>query len=99
MSFYFDKLTTRTYNFLSVILNYNSAGWTIAGLLPSAFLLVISTKTQFLDQLKINSTSQLISEIFNLLQKLLKCFSGITTWDSFLPTLFTSYPSSPAPIL
>ena len=79
---------------MSVISNVISAGGTIAGLLPCAFLLVISAKTQFLDQVKINSTSQLISGIFKLLQKLLKYFSGITTLVSFLSTLFASYPSS-----
>ena len=84
---------------MSVILNSNPVGGTIAGLLPCAFLLVISAKTQFFDQVKINSTSQLINGIFKLLQKLLKCFSGITTLVSFLPTLFASYPSSPSPIL
>ena len=52
---------------------------------------VISAKAQFLDQVKINSTSQLIIGIFELLQKLLKCFSRITTLVSFIPTLFASY--------
>ena len=84
---------------MSVILNSNPAGGTIAGLLPCVFLLVISTKTKFSDQVKINSTLQLISGIFKPLQKLLKCFSGVTTSVSFLPTLFASYPSSPSPIL
>ena len=42
-------------------------------------------------QVKINSTSQLTSGIFKLLQKFLKYFSGITTSISFLPTLFASY--------
>ena len=88
ISFSFDKLTTGTYNFVSVILNSSSAGGAIAGLLPCAFLLVISAKAQFLDQVKTNSTSQLISGIFKLLQKLLKCFSGIPTSVSFLPTFF-----------
>ena len=91
ISFSFDKLRTGTYNFVSVILNSNPVGATIAGLLPCAFLSVVSAKTQFLDQVKINSTSQLISGIFKLFQKLLKCFSGITTSVSFLPTLFASY--------
>ena len=90
MSFSFDKVTTGTYNFVSVILNSNPVGATIAGLSPCAALTVISAKTQFLDQVKINSTSQLISGIFKLLQKLLKCFSGIATSVSFLPTLFAS---------
>ena len=86
---------------MSVIWNSNPNGVTIAGgsLLFPASLSGISAKTQFYDQVKINSTSQLISGISKLLQKLLKCFSGITTSVSFLPTLFASYPSSPAPIL
>ena len=90
MSFSFDKVTTGRYNFVSVILNSNSAGGTIAGL---------SAKTQFLDEVKTNFTAQLINRIFKLLQKLLKCFTGITTSVSFLLTLFTSYPSSSAPML
>ena len=90
ISFSFDKVTTGTYNFVSVILNFASGGAAIAGSSPYASFVVISAKTQFLDQVKINSTSQLISGIFKLLQKLLKCFSGITTSVSFLPTLFAS---------
>ena len=88
ISFSFDKVTTGTYNFVPVISNIVSAGGTIAGLLPCAFLLVISAKAQFLDQVKVNSTSQWISGIFKLLQKLLRCFSGV----SFLPTLFHDIP-------
>ena len=84
---------------MSVILNSNALGGTIAGLSPCALLLVTSAKTQFFDQVKISSTSQLISRIFKLFQKLLKCFSGITISVSFLPTLFASYPSSPSPTL
>ena len=53
-------------------------GATIAGL--AAAFTVISAKTQFLDEVKVNSTSQLINGISKLLQKLLKCFSGITTF-------------------
>ena len=74
MSFSFDRVTTGTYNFLSVILNSNSAGETIAGLF----------------KININSISQVISGIFKLLQKLIKYFSGITTSVSFLPILFAS---------
>ena len=80
MSFSFDKVRTETYNFVSFILNVAPDGATVAG--GSSFpasLVVITAKTQFLDQVKINSTSQLINGIFNVLQKLLKCFSGITT--------------------
>ena len=99
MSFSFYKVTTRTYNFVSVILSSNPVGATIAGLSPYAFRLVISAKTQFFDQVKIISTPQLSNGIFKLLQTLLKCFSGITTSVSFLPTLFASYPSSSSPAL
>ena len=76
---------------MSVISNSNKTGATVAGLLPCAALSVISAKTQFLDQVKINSASQLISGIFKPFPKLLKYLSGITTSDSFLPTLFASY--------
>ena len=72
MLFFFAKVTTGTYNFVSVILNSNLVGATIAGLPPCVYLTVISAKTQFLDQVKINSTSQLISRIIKLLEKLLK---------------------------
>ena len=75
---------------MSVILNSNPVGAIIAGLSPCAALTVISAKTQFLDQVKNNSTSQLISGTFKLLQKLLKCFGRITTPVSFFPTLLAS---------
>ena len=65
---------------MSVILNFAPDGATVAGLSPCAFLVVVSAKTQLLNQVKINSTSQLISETFKLFQKLLKSFSGITTF-------------------
>ena len=55
MSFSFDKVTTGTYNFVSVIWNVAPDGGTIGGL-RTAFT-YISTKTHFLDHAKINSTS------------------------------------------
>ena len=67
MSFSFYKVTTGTYNFPSVIWNSNPNGATIAGLSTCASLTVILAKTQFFDQVKIDSTSQLISGIFKLL--------------------------------
>ena len=82
LSFSLDKVTTGMYNFLSVIWNSNPVG--------GLFTAVISAKTQFFDQVKISSISQLINGIFEVLQKLLKCFSGITTSLSFLPTLVAS---------
>ena len=63
------------------------AGGTL--LFPTA-LTVVSAKAQFLDQVKINSISQLINGIFKVLQILLKCFNGTTISVSFLPTLVTS---------
>ena len=86
MSFSFDKVTTGTHNFVSVILNVAPDEATIVGL--AAAFTVISAKTQFLDQVKINSTSQLINGISKLLQKLLKCFSGITTFAFANESLF-----------
>ena len=77
MSFSFDKVTTGTYNFVSVILNVAPDGATIAG--SASASAVISAKTQFLDQVRIISTSQLINGISKFLQKLLKYFNGITT--------------------
>ena len=64
-------------------------GATIAGLSLSASLVVISTKKQFFEHVKINSTSQLISRIFKFLQKLLKCFSGITSFAFINESLFS----------
>ena len=68
ISFSFNKVTTGTYNFVSSIWNVASDGATIAGLLPSVSLVVISAKTQFLDQSKANSNSRLIDGIFKFLQ-------------------------------
>ena len=72
-----------------VTLSFNSLGATIAGrwLLFPASLSVISAKTQFIDQAKISSISQLINVIFKVHQKLLKCFNGTIISVSFLPVL------------
>ena len=86
VSFSFDKVTTGIYNFVSVILNIAPDGAAIAGSTSASS--VISTKTKFLDQVKINSSSQLINGIFKTLQKLLKCFSGITTFAFVNESLF-----------
>ena len=68
-----DKVTTGTYSFVSVIWNSHLVGATIAGgsLLFPASLTVISAKTQFVDQVKINSISQLSNGTFKVLPKLL----------------------------
>ena len=69
--FYFDKVTTGMYNFVSVIWNSNPVGATIAGgsLLFPAALTVISAKAQFFIQVRINATSQLINRMSEFLQK------------------------------
>ena len=73
LSFSFDKVTTGTYNFVSLIWNSNPLGATIAGgsLLFAAALPVISAKAHLLGQVRSNSISQLINGIFKVLQKLL----------------------------
>ena len=77
MSFSFDKVTTGTYHSVSVIVNVAPDGATIAG--SASASTVISAKTQFLYQVRIISTSQLVNGISKFLQKLLKYFNGITT--------------------
>ena len=72
MSFPYDKVTTGTYNFLSAILNFAPDGATTAGLKPA--FTAISAKTQFFDQVKINSISQLISGILNFPRNYLNIF-------------------------
>ena len=49
VSFSFEKVTTGTYNFVSVILHFAPDGATIAGLPSCAGLSVLSAKTQFFD--------------------------------------------------
>ena len=60
MPFSFDKVTTG-HKFFSFNSNSNPVG--------GLFAAVILAKTQFFDQVKINSTSQLINGIFKALQK------------------------------
>ena len=71
---------------VSVILDFAPDGATITKLTP-AFTVTLA-KTQFLDQVKVNSSSQLINGISKLLQKLLKSFSGITTFAFVNKSLF-----------
>ena len=82
MSFSIDKVTTGTYNFVPVIWNVADVGVWILGKIGSVLqfpsLVVLLINTQFLDQVKISSISQLINGIFRVLQKLLKCFNTIT---------------------
>ena len=95
MSFSFDKVTTGMYNFVSVIFSVAPDVATIAVVLPSASVVVKSAKPERPDQVKISSILQLISGIFKVLHKLLKCFSGITTSafvnESLSSGVFVSY--------
>ena len=57
-------MTTGTYKFVSVIWNVAFVGAFIAGgFIPPAALVIMSVKTQFLDQIKIRLISQLINRI------------------------------------
>ena len=75
-------VTTGTYNFASFILNVAFVGAFIAGIAGSASgsasLFALLAITQFSDQVKKISISQLINSISSVLQKLLKCFNGTT---------------------
>ena len=75
-------MTAGTYNFVVLILNSNPVG----GLLAC----IISAKTHYLDQFKINSISQLINGVSQVFQKLRKCLSRTKILVLFLPTLFGS---------
>ena len=87
-----DKVTTGTYNFVSVILNLVHIGQTISVNLRAAseseFLLTLLFITQFLDQVKVRFISQLISGISSVLKKLLKHFNGraISTFFFYVVT-------------
>ena len=89
LSFSVDKVTTGTYNFVSVIWNAAFVGEVSLRLfvLTLFSMLVI---THSLDWVKIKDTSQLINGISNVLQKLLRYFNGTAVLTSFLPDLFGS---------
>ena len=84
-------MTTRTYNFVSFILNVEFVGLLTAATAGfatgSAPLVAFLVTTQFLDQIKIRFISQLNNGISNVLQTLLKCFHGTTIATSFSVSL------------
>ena len=49
-----------------------------------AVVVVISVKTQFIDQVNIKVTFQLTNDISNVFEKLVRCFNGIGNSNSFL---------------
>ena len=64
----------------------------ISGTFPSAgttSYVIISVKTQVLDQGKVKDTSQLINGISDVLQKLVRCFND-TTNSTFFVSLLTA---------
>ena len=70
-----DRVTTDTCNFASFILNVAFDGVFITGIAGSALGLlavcvIISIKTQFLDQVKVRDTLQLLKGMSKVLQQL-----------------------------
>ena len=97
-----DKVTTGTYNFVSVILNVAPIGALTLGtgesVLGSTSCVVSSVIIKFLDQAKVKCTSHLINGLFNVVQKLLTCFKGTENLTPFLfpslavfPVIFALY--------
>ena len=83
---------------MSVISNIAVSGLLIFGTTgsasESAFFFAFLISTQSVNQVKINSTSQLISGILKILQKLFKYFNGATILTSFFVKLFYVKPPS-----
>ena len=82
-----DKVTTETYNFVSVIVYVALVGLIIAAVrrfvTRIASLYALFVISQFSDQVRVKDTSQLISGISKVLQKLLKYFNGTTILTLF----------------
>ena len=89
LSFSVDKVTTGTYNFVSVIWNIAPVGETSFHLFVITLLSMLVI-THSLGQGKIKDTSQLINGISKVLQKLLRYFNGTAISTSFLPDFFAS---------
>ena len=53
---------------------------------------LLSVITQLLDRIKVKDTSQLISGISNVFQKLRKCFNGIENWTFLVFPLLAVLP-------
>ena len=91
-----DKVTTNTYNYVSVILDVLSVGLLIPATAgsasgPASFVACLVI-TDFLDHVKIKNTSQLINGMSNIIQILLKWFNATAT-STFFPTLlFSKFP-------
>ena len=96
LSSWIYKLTTGSYNLVSVIFNVTFVGLLTAATAESASgsasLVALLVKTQFADHVKVKDTSQLISSISSVLQKLFKYFNGIKistfSFSTLLPSNF-----------
>ena len=66
----------------------------LTGRIPCALavVVVISVKTQFIDQVNIKDTSQLTNGISNVFEKLLRCFNGTGNSTSFVFPLLAVFP-------
>ena len=89
-SSFVDKVTTGIYNIVSATLNFAFVGLLISGnygfsSVPvpiNSSLVTLLVNTHFSDHVKIRFISQLISDIFSVLQKVIY-FSGTTISASF----------------
>ena len=92
-----SKVTTRTYNFVSIILNIALIGLLTAAntgsTSGSASLVALLVNTQFSVHVKIRFISQVINGMSSSLQKLLKCFNGTTILATFSVSLPFSFPA------
>ena len=92
LSFSADKVTTGTCNLKPVIVYVAFVGATITGIsgtfscAGTAACVIISVKTQFLEQVKVKYTSKLINGICNVLQRLLRWFN-VARSTSLVPLL------------
>ena len=93
LSFSADKVTTGTCSFVSFILKFAflrlliPASGSASG---SASLVALLVITQFLGQVRVKDTSQLINGMSSVLQKLLKNFKGTAISTSTFSTLLPS---------
>ena len=92
-------MTIGAYNFVFVILKVAFVEALITGLVGlspcagTAACVIISVKTEFLDQVKFTDTSQLINGKSNVFQKLLRSFNGTANSTSLVSPLASVFPA------
>ena len=87
-----DRVSTGTYTFESYFLIVAFIGLLTVATAGSASLVALLIITQFSDQVKIRSVSQLINGISSVIWKLLKCFNGATISTAFSVLLSSNLP-------